>query len=220
MTLVNSHAGESSSIPCGTIGCLAPPIPPRQLKTTGSSTTPTATSTTTIAAAISNNNHHHQLSPVSNSPVVDGETTTVTCAAPRPAIPPRNSSLAQSPKAISLPHPLRFVSTLPVNSTTTTTTVDESRYENLAPEPSSSSSSSSMKRDQVEMITVGNSVKFPPPIPPKSATKGGGETSTIPPPRPPKRVPVEKSDHAPPLPPKTYKQKQWPSKKMGNHFPK
>ncbi|KRY56003.1 Son of sevenless -like protein 1 [Trichinella britovi] len=325
MTLVNSHAGESSSIPCGTIGCLAPPIPPRQLKTTGSSTTPTATSTTTIAA-ISNNNHHHQLSPVSNSPVVDGgtvrfgfkspmitttttmtiansitctttnatttttivgntantsatlstfafrfpelksssdliditeETTTVTCAAPRPAIPPRNSSLAQSPKAISLPHPLRFVSTLPVNSTTTTTTtLDESRYENreqlasstivtrnknksninnnvnnilvqpvakVAPEPSSSSSSSSsssMKRDQVEMITVGNSVKFPPPIPPKSSTKGGGDTSTIPPPRPPKRVPVEKSDHAPPLPPKTYKQKQWPSKKMGNHFPK
>ncbi|KAL1228787.1 Son of sevenless [Trichinella spiralis] len=327
MTLVNSHAGESSSIPCGTIGCLAPPIPPRQLKTTGSSTTPTATSTTTIAA-ISNNNHHHQLSPVSNSPVVDGgtvrfgfknpmitttttmtiansitctttnatttttivgntantsatlstfafrfpelksssdliditeETTTVTCAAPRPAIPPRNSSLAQSPKAISLPHPLRFVSTLPVNSTTTTTTtLDESRYENreqlasstivtrnknksninnnnnnnnvnnilvqpvakVAPEPSSSSSSSSMKRDQVEIITVGNSVKFPPPIPPKSSTKGGGDTSTIPPPRPPKRVPVEKSDHAPPLPPKTYKQKQWPSKKMGNHFPK
>ncbi|KRX92079.1 Xylosyltransferase sqv-6, partial [Trichinella pseudospiralis] len=208
------------------------------------------------------------------------ETTTVTCAAvSRPAIPPRNSSLAQSPKAITLPHPLRFISTLPVNTTTTTntnttttTSLDESRYENreqlvsstivtrnknkniiknihihnhnhnhnnnvknvlvqpiakVTPEPSSSSS---MKREQVmEIITVGNSVKFPPPIPPKSSTKGGsggggggggGDTSTTPPPRPPKRVPVEKSDHAPPLPPKTYKQKQWPSKKMGNHFPK
>ncbi|KRZ27550.1 Son of sevenless -like protein 1 [Trichinella pseudospiralis] len=370
MTLVNNHAGESS---CGTIGCLAPPIPPRQLKTTGGSSTTTTTTMTTVTAIsnINNNNsnsnnnnnnnnnhhHHHQLSPVTSSPVVvdsgggggaggggggvvrfgfkspmitttttmtiannvtcnitnanttttiigntantsatlstcfrfpelkssdlidiTEETTTVTCAAvSRPAIPPRNSSLAQSPKAITLPHPLRFISTLPVNTTTTTntnttttTSLDESRYENreqlvsstivtrnknknniknihihnhnhnnnvknvlvqpiakVTPEPSSSSS---MKREQVmEIITVGNSVKFPPPIPPKSSTKGGsggggggggGDTSTTPPPRPPKRVPVEKSDHAPPLPPKTYKQKQWPSKKMGNHFPK
>ncbi|KRX83771.1 hypothetical protein T4E_8370, partial [Trichinella pseudospiralis] len=47
MTLVNNHADESS---CGTIGCLAPPIPPRQLKTTGGSSTTTTTTMTTVTA--------------------------------------------------------------------------------------------------------------------------------------------------------------------------